>query len=486
MTEPQTAAKRRPHVVIIGGGFGGLSAAKSLKRANVDVTLIDRHIYNTFQPLLYQVATASLNPGDITYFLRAIRSKQKNIRYLAGVVNSMDHKKKQIYLDGNMTVEYDYLIIANGVTANFFGVPGAEEFTIPLYKRSQALQVRDELFARFEDFSVNGQERDLRILMVGGGATGVEIAGALAEMRNLDMPTTYPELDRSKIHVTLVEMGPYLLAPFAEPLRNYTAEQLTKRDVDIRLNTAVKEVRENGVVIEHAGQEQFLEAEVIIWTSGVTVHESVSNWEVPQGKGGRILVDEHVRVQGLDGVYAVGDVSLNPDAPLAQLGQPAIQGGRHAAKMIKSEVSGKKLPKPFKYFDKGTMATIGRHAAIAEVNHLPSLRGFIAWLMWGAVHVAFLVTNQNRFSTMVNLSTKYMFRRSHNAIVGETPYAASQEHKIISGRNLRLSSDELRQVRKTRKQQSKAQHKQREGVREAATKKLLNESASGDESAPEN
>lgn len=431
------SARSRPHVVIVGGGFGGLSAVKALKRTNVDITLVDRHIYNTFQPLLYQVATASLSPGDITFFLRATRSKQQNFEFVSGIVESMDHDQKLLKISNGQTLSYDYLIIACGVTANFFGIPGAADFTIPLYKRTQALEVRDELFARFEHFSVYGQDKDLRILMVGGGATGVEISGALAEMRNLDMPITYPELDRKRIHVTLVEMGPQLLAPFDQSLREYTARQLTKRDVDLRLNTAVKEVKETGVVIEHEGKEEFLPAEIVIWTSGVTVHETVGNWNVPQGKGGRILIDEHLRVNGLDGVFAVGDVAINPEMPLPQLGQPAIQGGRHVAKVIKSKVANKKLPKPFKYFDKGTMATIGRHAAIAQVNHLPKLRGFIAWAMWGGVHVAFLVTNQNRFSTMVNLSTKYVFRRSHNAIVGDTPATK------VSLRTLKTLKDEV-------------------------------------------
>ncbi|MFZ1361794.1 MAG: NAD(P)/FAD-dependent oxidoreductase [Candidatus Nanopelagicales bacterium] len=438
-TPEQTKAKaapKRPHVVVLGGGMGGLSAVKTLKRADVDVTLIDRHIYSTFQPLLYQVATATLNPGDITYFLRATRAKQKNVRFLAGTVRSIDHNQKLIHLKENVSVEYDYLIIACGVTANFFGVPGAAEYSIPLYKRKQALEIRNQLFAKFEDYVVNGQDRDLRVVMVGGGPTGVEVAGALAEMRNYDMPVTYPMLDTKRIHVTIVEMGDHLLSPFEPKLRDYTLAQLEKRDVDVRLNTAVKEVYENGVTIEKDGKESFLESELVVWSSGITVHPTVKDWGVPQGKGGRIVIDDHCRVPGVPDVFAAGDIATNPDSPLPQLGQPAIQEGRYAAKYIKRKVKGKPEPKPFKYFDKGTMATIGRNAAIAQVNHLPSLRGFIAWAMWAAVHVAFLVTNQNRFSTMVNLSNKYLFRRNRNAIVGDTPYGYSQQAVIIGSENV--------------------------------------------------
>lgn len=423
----------RPHVVVVGGGFGGLALVRKLKRADVDVTLIDRHTYNTFQPLLYQVATASLNPGDITWFLRAVRAKQDNVRFLKGTVVEMDHAAKTVLLDGNITVKYDYLVLANGVTANFFGIPGAEEFAMPLYRRSQALALRDLIFANLEDAAVNGQDLDLRVVVVGGGATGVETAGALAEMRNLDLPTTYPELDRRRVHISLIEMGEHVLAPFHPSLRDYAKKELVKREVDLRLNTAVKEVRRDGVVIDHDGEQEFLRAGIVVWASGVSAHDVVNHWNLPQGRGGRVEVDEHQQVRGLADVFAIGDVSINPDSPLPQLGQPAIQGGKHVAKVIASRVSGGKMPKPFKYFDKGTMATIGRASAIAEVRGLPRLKGFPAWFIWVTVHVALLLGNRNRFATMTNLSLKYLLWRSHNAIVGETPYVIAHEPKMVVG-----------------------------------------------------
>ena len=430
------AAAKRPHVVVIGGGFGGLAAVRRLKDADVDITLIDRHTYNTFQPLLYQVATAALNPGDVTWFLRAVRSNQENVRFVRGTVLSMDHEDRSIVLDGNIVVKYDYLVIATGVTANFFGIPGAKEYSMPLYRRSQALRLRDKIFAEFEDSAMNDQDRDLRIVVVGGGPTGVETAGALAEMRNTDMPVTYPELNTSRITISLVEMGPAVLGPFDSLLRDYSAEALRKRGVDLRLETAVKEVTEDGVLVEHKGEQTFLETPIVIWASGVTAHPSLAQWGVPQGRGGRIEVDGHQRVRGLPNVFAVGDVSINPDAALPQLAQPALQGGQHVADVIAAQVEGKPTPEPFSYTDKGTMATIGRAAAIAEIKGLPKikpirLKGFPAWLIWVVVHVQQLLSNRNRFATMTNLSMKYVLWRSHNAIVGETPYIASRRPKVI-------------------------------------------------------
>ncbi|MGH3423320.1 MAG: NAD(P)/FAD-dependent oxidoreductase [Nocardioidaceae bacterium] len=414
--------EQRPHVVVVGGGFGGLSAVHQLRRAAVDVTLIDRHTYNQFQPLLYQVATAALNPGDVTYFLRSVRSRQKNLRFLKGVVRSMDHAAKTIHLEGGQAVAYDYLVIAAGVTTNYFGIPGAEEHAMPLYKRSQALDVRDRMFAQLEEAAINGQDRDLRIVVVGGGATGVETAGAFAELRNNDMPVTYPELDPWRTHVTLVEMMPSVLGPFHENLQEYARKSLVRRHVDVRLNTPVKEVRADGVVVGDDDENEFLQAGLVVWASGVTTHDTVKDWAVPQGRGGRITVDDHLRVEGLDCVFAVGDIAVEEgDRALPQLAQPAIQGGKYVGKLIAAETGGN-TRKAFRYRDKGTMATIGRSSAVAEITGLGRLKGFPAWVIWVVIHVYSLLGNRNRFATVINLGAKYLFwHRSHNAIVGETP-----------------------------------------------------------------
>lgn len=432
MAQPEETASKRPHVVVVGGGFGGLAAVRKLKRADVDVTLIDRHTYNTFNPLLYQVATASLNPGDITWFLRAVRTKQDNVHFLKGIVLKMDHEARTLVLDAGHTVRYDYLVIACGVTANFFGIPGAEEHSMPLYQRSQALQVRDTMFANLENAAINGQDRDLRIIVVGGGATGVETAGAFAELRNNDMPTTYPELDPKRIHISLVEMAPHVLGPFHEKLRDYAKRALEKRDVDLRLNTVVKEVRADGVVVGSEGTEEFLPAGIVVWASGITAHPTVGDWNVPQGRGGRIETDAQRRVKGLDNVFAIGDVSIGPDE-LPQLAQPAIQGGKYVAELIEKDLQGKSV-KEFSYSDKGTMATIGRGAAIAEPKGLPRMRGYLAWLLWVGVHIVSLLGNRNRFATMINLTAKYLTWGGHNAIVGETPYVIAKKPLVVEAR----------------------------------------------------
>lgn len=419
MVSAENALRKRPHVVVVGGGFGGLAAVRKLKGADVDVTLIDRHTYNTFQPLLYQVATASLNPGDVTWFLRSVRAKQDNVHFVKGTVKSMDHEHKMVVLESGLSVSYDYLIIAAGVTANYFGIPGAEEFSLPLYLRSQALVVRDRMFAALENAVINRVDEDLRIIVVGGGATGVETAGAFAEFRNNDMPTVYPELDTRRIHITLVEMAPHVLAPFHPKLRDYAQKSLEKRGVDMRLETRVREVREDGVVVASGDHEEFLQAGMVVWASGVTTHDTLADWAVPRARGGRIVVDAERRVEGLENVFAVGDISIGPDN-LAQLAQPALQGGKYVAKFIKADLRGK-TGKGFSYRDQGTMATIGRASAVAQIKGLPRLKGFPAWAIWVGLHVATLLGNRNRFATMINLTAKYLAWGSHNAIVGETP-----------------------------------------------------------------
>ncbi len=454
----------RPHVVVVGGGFGGVAAVRKLKRADVDVTLIDRHTYNTFQPLLYQVATASLNPGDVTWFLRAIRAKQDNVRYMKGTVLTMDHVNKTLGLEGGLSVSYDHLIIATGVTTNFFGVPGAEHFAMPLYKRSQALAVRDRMFAALENAVINRTDEDLRIVVVGGGATGVETAGAFAELRNNDMPTTYPELDPKRIHITLVEMGPFVLAPFHPNLREYARKALQKRGVDLRLDTTVKEVRADGVVIVKGDKEEFLEAGIVVWASGVTAHSSLQDWSVPQGRGGRIVTGQDWAVDGLKDVYAVGDVAVSPE-PLPQLAQPAIQAGKHVAKLIDRAQDGKSM-KAFKYRDKGTMATIGRASAIAQIKGLPRLKGFPAWVIWVALHIATLLGNRNRFATMINLSAKYLAWGSHNAIVGETPLVIADNPTTVRALEQRYGEGKSRSLSK-----ESGSKKATAGAKNSATKR---------------
>jgi NADH dehydrogenase len=406
---------KRPHVVVIGGGFAGLSAVRALGKAPVDVTLVDRQAYNTFQPLLYQVATAGLNPGDITYFLRSVHAKQSNMRFTKGAVAGLDTAAQTVTLESGDQLDYDYLVVATGVNTNYFGIPGAEEHALALYTRDQALAVRDRMFSGLERAVRHGQPDDLRIVIVGGGATGVEMAGTLAELRNSGLEALYPELDVRRTHITLIEMAPQLLTPFGKRSQKYTDKALRKRGVELRLSTQVKEVRLDGVVVDDG---EFIKSGLVIWASGIKVPDRVRDWGLPQGKGGRIEVDDTLRVRGFDNIFAVGDIALTPEQ-LPQLAQPALQGGKYVGTQL-SRLVGGEPQKPFKYSNKGILATIGRSSAVAEITRLPTITGFPAWVIWILIHIVSLLSSRNRIATLVNLASRYVaWAGSYNAIVGE-------------------------------------------------------------------
>ena len=405
----------RPRVVVLGGGFGGLAAVRSLRRSPVDVILVDQHAYNTFQPLLYQVATAGLNPGDITYFLRSVHARQPNLRFRQGTVDGVDPAAHRVLLDSGEVVEYDYLVVATGVTMNYFDVPGAERYACTLYTRDEALTVRDRMLSDLERAARDGQPKDLRAVVVGGGATGVEMAGTLAELRNTGLEVLYPELEADRTHITLVEMAPRLLTPFGRRAQRYATKSLRDRGVELRFDTTVTEVRPDDVVVN---DEEVIPAGLVIWASGIKAPDAVAQWGLPQGESGRIVVGADLRVHGFDDVFAVGDIALSPDR-LGQLAQPALQGGRHVGRQVSRLVAGQPTT-PFRYRDKGIMATIGRSSAVAQIRHLPTITGFAAWVIWLVVHVFSLLSNRNRISTLVNLTARYIaWPRSYNAIVGE-------------------------------------------------------------------
>lgn len=407
--------RRTPHVVIVGAGFAGLNAARSLLGEGFRVTLVDRHPYTTFQPLLYQVATGGLNPGDVTYSLRSLAAGRHRLRFRRAAVTGIDAQAQRVFVDAGEPLDYDHLVLAQGVGANFFGIPGAREHAQTIYTRAEALRTRDTIFGEVEGLTTD-PDRKLVVLVVGGGATGVEMAGALAEMKSLGLPVAYPEVDPSRLEVVLVEMGEALLAPFDESLRDYTAKQLTAHGVDVRLNTAIAEVRPGEVTLGDGSVQQ---ADLVIWAAGVGAHGVVADWGVPQGRGGRILVDDRLRVQGLERVYAAGDAALIETDPLPQLAQPAMQMGAHVAKVITAIESDEPAPQ-FAYRDKGTMATISRSAAVVQLKQGPSFTGLTAWLMWVTLHLYFLLGGRNRVQAMINLGARYvLYPRNAHAIVGD-------------------------------------------------------------------
>lgn len=407
-----------PHAIIVGAGFAGQAAVDGLRKAGVRVTMIDKNLYSTFQPLLYQVATAGLNPGDIAYPVGGFATPRR-ARYTRGDLAAVDTGGRRIKLADGRELSYDYLIIATGVLANYFGVKGAVENTFGLYTRNDAEVLRDHIINGFEWLDeAPDTSRELTITVVGGGATGVELAGTLGELRTDVLRATFPSVDPARVHVRLIEMAPALLMPFHPKLREYTRKQLAKRGVDIRLNTQIHEVAPDRVII---GDGESLHSDLTVWTGGVAAPEEVAGWGLPQGHAGRILVGPDLRVKGSDRIFAVGDIAIEPDDPSPQLAQPALQEGRHAARQIIRLLRGEQT-EPFKYHDKGIMATIGRNSAVVQLARGLRITGFPAWLAWLALHLLYLLGYRNRIQTLINLSWRYIaWGHGGGVIVGDEP-----------------------------------------------------------------
>jgi NADH dehydrogenase len=407
-----------PHVVIIGAGFAGLNAVHRLRKTGVRVTVIDRNLYSTFQPLLYQVATGGLNPGDVAYPVGGITTR-RGARYIRGELVSIDQAARVLKLAGGREVGYDYLIVATGMSANYFGTKGAEENTFGLYTRADAIKLRDHVMNGFEWLSDDPDgRRDFAVTIVGGGATGVELAGTLGELRSTVLRSTFPDVDPERMQIRLVEMAAELLMPFEPKLREYTRRQLVDRGVDIRVNTRIHEVAADQVVL---GDGTTLHSDLTVWTAGVAAHKSVAGWGLPQGKSGRLVVQTDLRVQGTERIFAAGDMALYEQNPSPQLAQPAIQEGRHAAEQILHLLRGEPTEQ-FQYHDKGTMATIGRRSAVVQLTHGLRITGTLAWFAWLGLHLLYLLGNRNRVATLINLSWRYIaWGHGGGVIVGDEP-----------------------------------------------------------------
>jgi NADH dehydrogenase len=415
MARSHRADPGAPHVVICGAGFAGLAAISRLTRAGLRVTLVDGHLYSTFQPLLYQVATAGLNPGDVTYPSGSFAGRY-GATFRHGELAAIDPASRLVKFGNGLELGYDYLIIATGVAAAYHGITGAAEHTFALYTRTDAVALRDHLMAAFERLSL--ASGDLHITVAGGGATGVELAGTLAELSAAVLDATFPGVDPARVRVRLIEMAPALLTSFDERLREYARRQLDKRGVDIRLNTRIAEITSSQVLLADGEK---LPSDLTVWAAGVGAADAVTAWGLPQGRGGRILVGSDLRVHGQDRIFAAGDIAVNPDDPTPQLAQPALQMGRHAAKQI-VRLHRQTVTEPFRYHDKGQMATIGRRSAVVQLPRGPRLRGTLAWLSWLALHLFYLLGGRNRISTMINLTYRYVaWGHGGGVIVGDEP-----------------------------------------------------------------
>jgi NADH dehydrogenase len=399
----------RPRVVVVGAGFAGLRAVHRLSSEPVDVTLVDRHNYNTFQPLLYQVATAGLDEGGVAHTIRAIFANDANVEVQLGTVLGIDFTKRAVALDDGGSLDYDALVLAAGATTNDFGIPGVAEFAFPLYTLSEAIDLRQHVLNCFED-----TERDpalvdggaLTVVIVGGGPTGVETAGMLAELFTKVLPKGYRRADVSRARVIVIEMGTELLANFRPASRENARETLADRGVDVRFGERVAEVSARGVRLE-SGEEVM--TRTVVWTAGVRPNPLADLLGLQQGAGGRIQVEPDLSVPERPEVFVIGDLAASQSRSgqlLPQLAPVAMQAGTHAGEQVLRHLHGRPT-QPFRYRDKGTMATIGRHAAVADLPFGITLRGPIAWLAWLVLHLYYLIGFENRAQVLVQWAWNY-------------------------------------------------------------------------------
>jgi len=392
-----------PHVVIVGAGFGGLGVAEELAHVPVAVTLIDRHNYHTFQPLLYQVATSLLNAEDVGAPVRSIFRHQDNVTFRMAKVTIVDIPRHRIQLEDGNQIAYDYLVLAGGATVNYFNTPGAAEHAFPLYTLMNAVTLRNRILERFEAADRDStliEDGVLNFVIVGAGPTGVEIAGALSDLIYNLLPRDYHQLATEKARVIILEMGKEVLAPFTESLRAYAKEELKERRVEVRLGEAVTEVGPTFVRLK-SGEE--IKAHTLIWAAGVRANPLADMLGLPQGHGGRIKLNSDLSVPEHPEIFVVGDMGelVSDGKILPQLGSVAMQSGEHAAQQISRRLAGGPA-QPFKYWDKGFMATIGRGAAVVEFPNRRTLQGELAYFAWLGVHLTLLTGMRNRIETLWN------------------------------------------------------------------------------------
>jgi NADH:quinone reductase (non-electrogenic) len=398
----------RPKVVIVGGGFGGITAARNLALTPVEVTVVDRNNYHTFQPLLYQVATAGLDTGDVAHSLRAGFRREKNVEFRLGTVVGADVGEKVVHLADGTDLDYDYLVLGTGAETNYFGVKGAQEHSLPMKTLDHAVAIRNHVLRAFEACA-NDPERIaegwLNIVIVGGGPTGVELAGGMAELLKV-LRHDYHHLVTNVAQIYLLDGGHALLAPYTEKSRKYCQRVLERAGVEVRLNTRVTEVRADAVVL---GDHE-LATRTVIWAGGVKAQAVADNTGLTQTHGGRVEVQRDCSVKGHPEVFVIGDTGATPDKagdPYPQLAQPAIQQGRHVAHQIGRRLKGEP-PTDFHYLDKGTMATIGRGKAVVELPNKWRFQGRIAFLMWLGLHLLYLAGFRNRANVLVNWGWSYV------------------------------------------------------------------------------
>jgi len=387
----------RSNVVIVGGGFGGIEAAKALARAPVDVTLIDRQNYHCFQPLLYQVATAALSPADIAWPIRHILRPQQNATVFMAEVTGIDLASQRVQITGE-PIAYDYLVLATGATHSYFGNDHWAVCAPGLKRIEDATRIRRSLLIAFEqaELTIDEAERQrlLTFVIVGGGATGVEMAGAIAEIALQTVPKDFRRIDARRSKIVLLEAGPRVLPTFPQELSDYAARALTRMGVEVRTSTRVDGCDRRGVSLEHGR----LDAGTIIWAAGVVASPAAQWLSAEHDRAGRVIVGPDLALPGKPNVFVIGDTAAVHDQngkPVPGVAPAAKQMGRYVGKLIAARIAGETLP-PFRYRHAGDLATVGRRAAVVKLHRL-CLTGFIGWLFWSIAHIYFLIGLRYRF-----------------------------------------------------------------------------------------
>ncbi len=402
---PGNAQATRRHVLVLGGGFGGIGAARKLRNSDVDVTLVDKNDYHTFQPLLYQVATDLLETSACGHPLRDLFHEQPNVAVHEATVTGIDLGGRQARFAEMAPARYDYLVLGLGARVNFFGVEGAEQHAFPMYTLADAVRLRAHVLERWEAADRDHalvEDGALNVVIVGGGPTGIESAGALAELYRSNFAEDYVGIPQGRARIVLIEAGPALMPMFRSDIRSYTRKVLEKRGVEVLLGEVVASVEPTRVTLKSG---MVIEAHTLVWGAGLQANPIVRSLGLELQHGNRIPTEPDLSVAGHPEVFAVGDIAWTTDTKsdevLPQLGSVALQAGQHAGENIAHLVDGRDT-EPFVYHDKGTMATIGRGAAVVQTRGGRTVKGKAASLAWGAVHLALLSTGEDRAKAVVD------------------------------------------------------------------------------------
>ena len=408
-------------VVIVGAGFGGIEAVKSLSRSTVEVTVIDRQNHHCFQPLLYQVATAALSPADVAWPIRHILRKQKNATVLMAEVRAVDTSKRLVQID-SMSIPYDYLVLATGATHSYFGHDEWAEVAPGLKRIEDATRIRRRILIAFEraELATDSTERHrlLTFAIVGGGPTGVEMAGAISEVARQSLAMDFRRIDPAAARIVLLEAGPRIMPTLPENLSNYVRRTLAKKGVEVMTSSRVISCDAHGVELEHGR----LDAETIIWAAGVVASPAARWLGAGHDRAGRVLVEPDLSVPGRPEMFVIGDTAAVRAAngqPVPGVAPAAKQMGQYVGKLIAARLKGETLP-PFRYRDLGTLATIGRRAAVVNFGKL-HLKGFIGWLFWSVVHIYFLIGTKHRFIVAFTWLWDYLTFQRGARLITEVP-----------------------------------------------------------------